>query len=194
MPDTIRDGQGRGFLAGVNKDNQLVTRTTSLDQRGKSAIDGNYYEGTTGLITLTDANETAMLYVKNDETDSNSFFMIDKIFVDVWASTGGAGGNLTIKYYRNPTVTGGSSADAYCTNFATSGTASFTLTKSLTTMTGDVWWIGQGTDSSAIAIDEGKFCVPPGYSFGVSITAPTSNSSMDVNINIAGYVLNTALL
>ena len=131
MPDTIRDGQGRGYLAGVNSDNQLVTRSTSLEQRGKSAIDGNYYEGTTGLITITDANETPIIYIKNDETDSNIFFVIDKVFIDVFTSTGGAGGDLTIKYYRNPTISGGSDATANCTNFSTQGVASYTLKKSL---------------------------------------------------------------
>ena len=39
MPDTIRDGKGRGNLAGVNSDNQLITRATTVEQRLASAID-----------------------------------------------------------------------------------------------------------------------------------------------------------
>ena len=194
MADTIKDGQGKGYLAGVNADNQLVTRSTTLNQRTKSAIDGNYYEATTGLLTLTDAAETPILYIKNDETDADMYFVIDKLFIDIFTSTGGTNGDVTIKYYKNPEITGGSDATATCTNFSTSGTASYTLKKSMTTMTGDVWWIGQGTDHSAITIEEEKFCIPPGYSFGISITAPTSNSSMPINVNIGGYRIDTKLL
>ena len=55
MPDMIQDGRGTSNLAHVNTDGQLVTRAVSVEQRMKSALDENYFEATTGRITLTDA-------------------------------------------------------------------------------------------------------------------------------------------
>jgi len=48
----IKDGKGRGFLAAVNKDQQLITRATALSQHTKSTIDGNYFEAPTATLSL----------------------------------------------------------------------------------------------------------------------------------------------
>lgn len=190
MPTQIKDGVGKGYLAQVNKDNQLITRATAVEQHTKSAIDGNYFEATTGLVELTDAAETGIIYVKNSET---STIVVDKIFIDIWASTGGDTNGGTFRYYKNPTVTGGSSITPVNTNFKYKQEAADDL-KSLTTMTGTVWWIGYYEPQCSITINEEKFVVPPGYSFGLSMTAPTGNTSMYVNVNIAFYRLDEELI
>ena len=189
--ETIKDGKGRGYLAGVNKDNQLVTRSTSVVQHTKSAVDGNYYEIYSGLVTLTDAVETGIIYFQNGMSND---IIVDKVFLDVWASTNGVGGGK-IKYYKNPTYTGGSTITPVNTNFARNDSLLGTYLKSLTTLTGGTtWWIGYFSASSANVIEEEKICIPPGYTFGITITAPTSNTSMALNLNIAVYVLDINLL
>ena len=63
MPNTIRDGGGSGYLAKVNTDGQLITRATSVEQRLASSLDENYYEATTGSVTLANATETGIIYL-----------------------------------------------------------------------------------------------------------------------------------
>ena len=192
MADTIRDGKGRGYLAGVNSDNQLITRATAVEQRLHSSIDGAYFEATTGEITLTDAVKTPMIYVKNDNTDQGTVFVIDRVFFDVWGTTGGTG-NGTLEYYKNPTITGGTDIIPVNSNFGSGNTMEGTFKKSLTTMvdgggTQDVhWWWASVSESSSNVVEEGRIVIPAGYSFGIAYTAPAGNTSQKISINIAMY-------
>jgi len=77
----IEDGQGKGNIAAVNNDNQLITRAASVEQRLVSALDDNYYEATTGKVTLADADETGIIYVKNTGTTD---IVVDRVFYDIW--------------------------------------------------------------------------------------------------------------
>jgi hypothetical protein len=81
--EQIRDGKGRGFLAAINKDNQLVTRATAVEQRLHSTVDGHYFEITTNKITLTTDNEIDIIYIKNLDTME---LVIDRVFFDIWES------------------------------------------------------------------------------------------------------------
>ena len=193
MPDTIRDGTGKGYLARINSDNQLITRATAVPQHLKAATDGNYYEVTTGKVTLTDALETWLIYVKNDNAN-NMVMVIDRMFYDTWTSTGGSGADGTMEYYKNPTITGGTDVVPNSTNFTNQEAAVGTFKKSLTTMTGTEWWTGYLTDKVSFALEEGRFCLPPGASFGISVAAPTGNTNMDISINLGFYYLDVELL
>ena len=193
MPETIRDGKGRGFLAQVNADNQLVTRAATNAQRLISAVDGQYYEATTGQITLTDALETGIIYLKNEVTDGK-VVVVDRVFYDIWTSTGGTGGDGTLRYYISPTITGGTDIVPTNTNFRVSAGAEGTFKKSLTTMTGTPWWSMYASDKTSIALEEGRIYIPPGYSFGIALDPPTGNTSMKININIAFYYFNANLI
>jgi len=191
MPDTIKDGRGKGFLVAVNSDQQLMTRATAVEQRLASTIDENYFEATTGKITLTDANETGIIYIKNLETNP---LVIDRVFFDIWTSTDGSGADGTLRYYRNPTYTGGSAIVPWITNFNSNKILDGTFLKSLTAIAGDVWWTAYITDKTSVALEEGRILIPQGRSFGISIAAPTGNSSMDVSVNIAMYLMDTSLI
>ena len=192
MPDTIRDGKGRGYLGAVNSNNQLVTRATVVEQRLKSAVDENYYEVTTGQVTLTDAVETGLIYIST--TDTDKVLVIDRVFFDTWESTSGTGGGI-LKYYINPTVTGGTAVTPTNTNFSSNSTPSVTVKKSVTSIdTGDVWWTGYLGAGSGVALEEGRIVLPAGSSFAISAAAPASNTSMKISINVAFYMLDTELL
>ena len=191
MPDTIKDGRGHGYLAAVNANQQLITRATAIEQRLKSTIDENYYEATTEQITLGNTDETGIIYIENAETLP---LVIDRVFVDIWTSTDGSGADGILRYYRNPTYTGGSAIIPWITNFNSNKSLTGTFLKSLTTIAGDVWWTGYITDKSAIVIEEGRIIISPGRSFGISVAAPTGNSSMKISINVAMYLLDTSLI
>lgn len=191
MGDVIKDGTGRGYSAHVNKDNQLITRATTVSQHTKSCADGNYYEATTGLFELTTDTEKGVLYIKNSE---KTLLVVDKVFLDIWPSTGGDTNGGSLRYYKNPTITGGTSITPVNSNFKYTNEVAEDL-KDLTTISGGVvWWIGYIEPQSSIVIDEEKIALPPGYSFGISVTAPTGNSSMYINANIAFYRLDEELI
>jgi hypothetical protein len=196
MPNTIRDGKGRGYQAAVNSENQLVTRSTIVEQRLKAAIDAKYYEASTGRIDCTDDAESAILYLKNETTFTNEVMVIDRVFYDMWTSTGGTGEDGYLKYYRNPTITGGTDIEPVNTNFSSSETAPGTFKRSPTidTSSGTVWWTAYHSDRTSVALEEGRIVIPSGYSFAISVACPTGNTSMFVSINVAFYYLDTTLL
>ena len=188
-PDYLKDAR-TGNTAKVNTDGQLITRATAVEQRLISTVDKNYYEATTAQITLTDTTETGIIYIKNLE---DFVLVIDRVFYDIWESTGGSNGGI-LKYYRNPTVTGGSAIVPYNTNFESSSEIEATSLKSLTTMTGDFWWTAYISAGTSSALEEGRIVLPKGRSFGISVAAPTGNTSMKVSINVAMYLLDIDLL
>ena len=194
MPDMLRDGGGSGNLAKVNSDGNLITRSISVDQRLESAVDEEaYYEVTTGVQTLTDSAETPMVYLKNTRTDG-FVIVLDRFFFDIWTSTSGTGQG-TLKYYRNPTVTGGTAITPVNTNYGSTSSATGTFTRTQTTMSGGtVWWTESISNPDSVAREEGRIVIPPGSSHGVSLAAPTSNSSMAVSMNIAFYYLDPDLI
>ena len=197
MPNTIVNGAaGPKYGAKVNADSQLITRATAVPQRLHSSVDGNYFEATTGKITLTDAAETPMIYIKNENTNSDIVLVIDRVFYDVWASTSGTGGG-TLEYYKNPTITGGTDITPVNSNHGTGDTVVGTFKKSMTTMIeggGVHWWWAYVAAGSSNAVDEGRIVVPPGYAFAISYQAPTSNTSQAISINVAFYELDKTLI
>jgi hypothetical protein len=191
MAEQIVDGNGTGYRVAVNTDNELRTRATTIEQRLHSALDSKYYELTTGSITLTNATDTPLIYFINNTTQD---IIIDRIFVDTWTSTGATILNGTLKYYRNPAISGGSSITPNNTNFGSSETISIGGLKSLTTMTGTVWWLASISQNNSIIIDEGRIVIPIGSSFGISYSAPTGNTSQIININVAMFNFDSNLL
>ncbi len=192
MSTIITDGTGKSFRQKVNEKNEALTRSTIVEQRLSSAVDGDYYEYFSGLQTLTTANETPTTYLKNDS--ATDLLVIDRIFYDIFQSTGGPGGDGTWRFYRNPTVTGGTAVVPINTNFSSAGTADGTFTHTQTTMTGTQWVEARFTDQSSIAIEQGRIVLPQGASFGISHEPPTGNTSMALSVNVAFYFLKADLI
>jgi hypothetical protein len=192
MPDMIKDGRGTSSLAHVNKDGQLVTRAVAVEQRMKSALDQNYFEATTGRITLTDAVETGIIYIKN--TNSNKVLVIDRVFYDLWTSTDGSGADGILRYYKDCTISGGTDIVPNCTYYGSAETAEGTFKKSLTSISGTEWWTAYVTDKSSAALEEGKMVLPANGNHAITIAAPTGNTSMIVSINIAFYYFDATLV
>jgi len=193
MPTQIRDGRGRGYLVSVNSDQQLITRSTVVEQRLTSALDQNYYEATTAKVTLSDAVDTGIIYIKN-ENQQEMDIVIDRVFYDLWTSTDGSGADGTLKYYVNPTIVGGTDIVPLNTNFTSSTAAVGTFKKSLTSVSGTAWWTAYVTDKTSVELEEGRIVLPNGASFAISVAAPTGNTSMDIAVNIAFYYIDPSLV
>jgi len=193
MAEQILDGKGTGKRAGVNENNRLLTFAISERLSVAAAENGENYNVNTGSITLTTANESAVLYVKNNEEKN---FIIEDVIVIFGASTGGTG-DLSIELIRNPTtgtiISGASDADVVGNrNFGSSrefvadvykGAEGNTLTN------GDLFSdTTRSTASTVVHFDADVIVLPKGTTLGVNITPQPSNTSMSVKVAVVGYL------
>ena len=180
----IEDGSGKGYKQKVNANNQAYTFATTTDESDQATKTGRSYNINTGIIDLTDAADTPVLYVKNNETED---LHITAIAVGIGPSTGGSGGIPVITVTKNPTagtiVSGGTAVDVNSNrNYGSASTLTVDAYKGATgnTMTDgtDHLIIYQGAGGRAFAtIDE---VLPTGTSIGVKIDPQASNTSMEI--------------
>lgn len=186
----INDGKGTGYQAEVDEYNRLQTLSVSLDASQRSAIDGETYNINTGTINLTTANESALLYLKNTGATDLHLTSIGYLLGN---STGGSGDTLmTVK--RNPTagtvVSGATSVDINVNkNFGSTKTLSVNAYKGAegNTITGggDAYYSLLPGVSRSYVINTGTLVIPQGSSISVSMTPPTGNTSVDVQVFFA---------
>ena len=193
MAEQIVDGTGSGNRAKVDSNKRLQTFSISEGLAIDAAKNGQNYNINTGSVTLTTANESAVLYLKNNE-DKN--FIIEEVIVILGASTGGTG-DLTISIVRNPTtgtiISGATDAEIVGNrNFGSSRELTADIYKGAegnTLTNGDLF--SDTTRSAASAVvrfDADVIILPKGTTIGVNITPQSSNSSMSVKVAVVGYL------
>ncbi len=87
--------------AKVNLSQRLTVAATTRSTRKQAVLLADSYNLVSGSITLTSANESGIIYVKNNE---NRDLLIETASVDLGPSTDGTGGAPLIKIIRNPTT------------------------------------------------------------------------------------------
>ena len=192
MPDTIRDGSGKGYLAKVDENLRLFTNSVTEPQSDEANEDGDAYNLNTGKITLTDAVDTPVMYFKNNEDRD---YIIESIAIGLGPTTGGSGGIPEVTFIRNPTT--GTIIDN-TTNVDINSNRNYGSNKTLTadvykgatgnTMTDGVDHIfvyAKADARSFITIGE---VLPKGTSFGIKIKPQASNTSMTVYTAIIGFI------
>lgn len=185
MSSILQDGAGTGNTAKVDAKNRLWTNSVTKTSVENATDTGTSYNLNTGVINLTSANETAVMYFKN--TDASNDIHISAIAIGLGPTTGGSGGIPKITVVRNPT--GGTLLDTP-TNIDINSNRNFSATDTITgnaykgaegeTLTG-------GTDHIIIyQVANGRLYanidekLANGASIGVEITPQPSNTSMDV--------------
>jgi hypothetical protein len=181
----IEDGSGGGNVAKVSTQNRLYTEAISIDQEVQANRDGNAYNINTGIINLTNATDTPVLYFKNNE---NKDAIITAVVIGLFNSTGGSStADVYTTFIMNPStgtiISGASNVDIISNRNAGSGnTLDANAYKGATgnTMT-------DGRDHVIVRITPGSRSfigineiIPKGKSFGVKIKPPTSNTSMNI--------------
>ena len=182
----IHDGKGGGYAAEIDKTNRLQTWGVSEDESLEANKDGRAFNVNTGWITLTNATDTPVLYIKNNETTN---MVIDAVAIGIGPSTGGTGIGPKVTFIRNPTT---GTIISSPTNVDISSNRNYGSTRSLDAdaykgATGDTMTDGEdhilvlaGTSArSFLTISE---VLPLGSSIGVKIEPPTSNTSMEVYV------------
>ena len=186
MPDTIRDGTGGGNLAKVDDDNRVHTLSITEGVDRDANFRGEAYNLNTGTITLTNATETPVAYLKNNEAKD---LVIDAIAVGVDDSTGGDATFTYIKVIRNPTagtiVSSPTTADINSNrNYGSSKSLTVDWYKGATgdTMTDGEDHIIFGHNAGNRLFASIEEILPRGSTLGVKITPPPNNTSMTIYV------------
>lgn len=184
----VTSGTGKPYDLRVNANNEAHVYAVTETAAEFANRNGDAYNINTGIITLTDAVDTPVLYLKNNETRD---LHVTAEVVGMDTSTGGtATETVKITVVRNPTT--GTIITSTPTNvdiksnrnYGSSNTLSADAYKGATgdTMTdGDDHIIITSPDFSRMfaAIDE---IIPQGKSIGIKVEPPTSNTSFPVYV------------
>lgn len=191
----ITDGTGAGFSAGVTDTHRFMVDADSHDAIITASIDGKAFRFCAGLITLTSATSSAVLYLKNNEPSN---LIIDEIVVRMNQSTGGASGVGLWEIIRNPsagTIISNAVAPSVNANanFGSTATLSATAYKGAEGYTftdGTVYALVNGitVPNRVSLISAGGIILPRGAALGVRYTPPTGNTSIVVNVAIGCYL------
>lgn len=190
----LEDGTGTGRTAKIDAENRLYVNAIEQNVANWHNIDGDRYNINTDDMTLTTANESLCLYIKNNDARD---LVIDSIVQICGASTGGSG-DLKSYIYRNPT------AGTIVSDATAASIISNLNYGSSNELTADIYEGGEGktqtggsksltsilTPPVTNIISVGDIILPKGASLAVSIQPPSGNTSMNVHIAALVYSKN----
>lgn len=189
----IENGVGSSQKLRVNDNNEAHTYSVTVTEEEFSNKRGDAYNINTGLITLTDAVDTPVLYIKNNE---NRNLIIKAEVFGLGTSTGGtATETVDITVVRNPTagttISNANNVDINSNrNYGSSNVLSADVYKGATGETitdGDDHLFIFSPDFSRVFATINEI-IPQGKSIAVKIQAPTSNTSMPVYVAAICYL------
>lgn len=193
MPHAIKSGN-RGTTVKVDKNERFHTFAVSRTVSEQATQDSIAYNLNSGLITLTTAGESGIIYFKNNE---DTPFDVSSIVVILGPSTGGSATDTTrVRIYKNPT-TGTLISDATASDinsnrdFGTSDSLSESLSfKGATgkTITDGLIHIDSLVSPGSRAPFTISEVLRKGNSIAVSLEPNDSNTSMKCMVAIVGHL------
>ena len=182
----IKDGTGSNRRVGVTTGNRLKVSSVSSSEREEVAANGDAYLIGSGFVTLTSANQSSVLWFKND----NDFdLVITRYLLSVRASTNGTENHLRGILIKNPTaMSGGSSVAVLAPNANFGSSNELTLTSEIgaegATLTGGSSFAALVAPVEALTAETAATIIPKGSSIGVNIIPPASNTSLQVSVGL----------
>ena len=190
----LKDGTGSGVEAKVTNRFRLCTSAVATTVLDLAAIDGDKFNINTDDITLTDANKTTVLYLKNNEDRD---LIITALIYNLGATASGTG-DVKIDVIRNPTA---GNIISNANNVPVVSNQNF---GSSTTLTADVY-VGATVESvvtdgdlsistrsasrtGRIVIALGAMVLPKGSSMAIDYTPPASNTSQICQFAISCFL------
>jgi hypothetical protein len=183
----FEDGTGKGYKAKVNENNRLHTHAVTDSAAYHATTEGDSYNINTGEITLTSEDETAILYLKNNESSQDLHITAFAFGLGPSTSGSSATGINKITIIRNPTtgniVTGASGVDINSNrNYGSSKTLTVdaykgTVGSSFTNGTDHIVFYQTSNGRLFAGIDE---VLERGSSIGVKIRPVPGNTTMTV--------------
>lgn len=181
----IKDGTGTGKTAKIDSTNRIFTRGVVTNLYQQALVDGKAFFISSGVQTLTSANISYLLYIKNNDDRD---LLVDLSIVNMGVTTGGAG-DFTFTITLNPTagtlVSGGSTGVAANVNLGSATTANLTV---LTGVEGST--LTDGIPIPNILSHPGRetvkdtVVIPKGSSLAMGATPPTGNTSMGIQFGL----------
>lgn len=176
----ITDGTGKGLSAGVDRNNRLLVNAINETIFQYAAEEGQAFFIGTPLINLTNASQSAIIYVENNEDEP---LILGTFFLIAEATTGGSPNMFRVSWYKNPTsISSPTTTSALNQNFGSSNELDATIQYGAqgSTVTG-------GGLAAILSFPIGQFnqfdanlVLEKGSSFALTVTPPTGNTSMNV--------------
>ena len=176
----ITDGTGKGNKAGVDRTNRLLTRTINENTFLYGAEEGDAYFIGAPIINLTSANESAILYIKNNE---DSPLILGQFFIIAESTTGGSPNMVRVNFYRNPTsISSGTATSALNQNFGSSKVLNADIEYGVegSTITGGALAATLSFPIGTFNTIDANLVLEKGSSVVISYDPPAGNTSMDV--------------
>lgn len=187
----IEDGTGTGKKVKVDSNNRAQVSSTSSTLADTALQKGLFFLLATGIIELTSASASGILYIKNNE---ESDLLIGKTGLFLGPSTGGSG-IVEYSFIANPT--GGtliSNATAGVNVNANGGSA---RALSANVYKGVEGATTVGTDFTILfPHDDGVWeqgspvILPRGSSVAIKLKPPVGNTSMKINLTVEAILLD----
>lgn len=190
MTTTIKDGSS-GSTAKVDKSNRLATFATTQEEETTEALDGNTYTATTGRVSLTTANESALIYIKNDD---DAPWIMSRLFMNV-GNSNATTGDWTLKVKKGVTtgtlISAGTVVIPQNLNFGSGKELSATILKGVDSSTAtdgvDVIDSLIPSDNTRVLITNNPFVIEQGSTVVITVTPAASNTSWVVQ---GGFVVS----
>lgn len=186
----LQDGTGSGYKLKINKLNRAETDSVVRTEQREASSKGNAFQIGTGPLVLTSANESAVLFIKNNE---DLDLKISAVNVTSNAMTGASTNTFMVKLYLLGTaLSAGVASAALNNNFGSSNALVADIA-----VGGEAQTVTNGVASGAFYIPSDTFfhtelawTLPKGISVALSITPAASNTSFPVTVTLEGHIGN----
>ena len=187
----LKDGTGACFSAKVDNTNRIQARSVSTSQLDEESKNGNSYTLSSLFVTLTSANESAILWFKNTETFD---IEIDTFVFGSGVATGATNTSYEVEICRNPTslASGAStSINQSNNNFGSPNTLSITSEtgQEAATLVGGTTHELIQVETEADEMVKSHIILPKSASIGIKITPPASTTSFKVVIDLIVHIV-----
>lgn len=191
----LDDGGGSGRSAIIDSEKRLLTRSVIEAQEQHANEKGDAYNLNTNSVTLTDAVDTPILYLKNNELLKD--FIITAVVLGFAGSTGGTASEaIEVTFIRNPTT--GTIITSTPTNLPIKSNRNYGSSNTLTAdaflgATGDTMTDGDDHiyvftfPKSRVLVPINEI-LPKGSSLGIKIKPQSSNTSMAVYVAVICFI------
>lgn len=187
--DTVIVDGATNETAQVDGQRRLRTRATTVSNALNASINSDQYNIDTEVLTLTDATDSALLWVRNRENEKINWSV--PLLVITLGSSDGTG-DLLLKFYKNDGSSDieltGTDPRIFSFNL---GSVKPLVVDAKQGGTGKSFSVSEFTDvlidsaPTGVAIPLDSIIIEPGSSLGVSIVPPSGNTSMKVQASFS---------
>jgi len=198
VSEKILDGKGKGYEAGVTVHNRLMTTGIDLSLTEAASESGDTYNLASVQTTLSTAGESALFYLKNNESTN---LIITSIIVNIMDYVG-TDGQPILRVLRNPTggdiVSTETAAEELNRNYGSKKTLDADIFTGIEgdTMTGNDGrvLVNLPTTAAVTFLEFADISVlPKGASIGLTYQPPAGVTTVDVTVAVTATLNGTQL-